>query len=241
MRRATWIGWLCALVTLGVSGCKNPPLPQPTMPDDRLSVGHDVGTDAFLVLGPNDLVRVSVYGHPELSTPETGTRVDFEGRLSLPLVGAVEISGLSSRAAASEIEGRLARYVREPSVALSVVEYTSRRVYVFGDVKAPGPFVLDRPLNALQALGLAGGFTPGADRQNVCLLRTEGQFVEVHVFNVEVPDANALVAVRPDDFLFVRQTGAGAFREQVLPILQGVQPGLSSLINLGLVADAIND
>jgi len=63
----------------------------------------------------------------------------------------------------------------------------------------------------------------------------------VHVFDAATPDAGGLVAVRPDDFVFVRQSGAGSFREQILPYLQGVQPVLNSLVNLGLVANAINN
>lgn len=235
-RRAGPVGLLLALL----GGCRAPALPDSTAPEELRTIGRPVEAAAY-GLGPGDLVHVTLLGHPELSSPPAGTRVDVEGRLPLPLIGAVEVAGLLPSEAQERVRAGFARFVIEPDVTLGVLEHGARRVYVGGEVAAPGAYPLDRPLNALQALSLAGPFQVGADRRNVCLLRAVDGFVEVHVFDAARPDGRALVPVRPDDFLFVRQTGGGTFREQALPYLQGLLPVISSFVNLGLVADAIDD
>ena len=240
MHRLFTAGVLWGIVGCGLCACKARPLPQGLVPPEGASISRDFDRES-LALGPNDVVRVHVFGHPELSTPETGARLDFEGNLSLPLIGFVSLEGLKPQEAAARLHGRFAEFVKEPDVTLSVVEFSSRRFYVFGEVANPGAYVLDRPINALAAITLAGGPDDGADRENVCLLRQVDEFVAVHLFNVATPDSEGLVAVQPGDFIFVRQSGSGRFREQVLPVLQGIAPTMTSLVNLGLVAATIND
>jgi capsular exopolysaccharide synthesis family protein len=85
-------------------------------------------------LGPNDLAQVTVYGQPELTSEPTGVRIAPDGTLSLSLTDPIAIAGLTPSAAAKTIEGALAAYIQRPSVSVSVVEYTSRRFYLFGEV-----------------------------------------------------------------------------------------------------------
>ena len=65
--------------------------------------------------------------------------------------------------------------------------------------------------------------------------------VEVHVIDGETPDASGLVALQPEDFLFVRRTGVGRFSEDVLPVLTGVSSSLSSVAPLLLIEDRLGD
>ncbi|MFO1009254.1 MAG: polysaccharide biosynthesis/export family protein [Planctomycetota bacterium] len=197
-----------------------------------------------LTLGPNDLVRVSVFGHPEAGTPmgpgPTGTRVDNEGLLSLPLTGPVAVGGCSVAAARERVRDAVAKYVQEPRVDLSVVEYGARRVYVYGEVQKPGAYVLDRPLNVYQGLALGGGFTSHARREQIVLLRGKPDALEVKVIDGETPNLEGLVALRPDDFLFVRRSGAGRFSDEVLPILTGISSALGSAATLLVLNDQVN-
>lgn len=200
---------------------------------------------APVVLGPGDLVRVGVFGHPELSTPlygdQPGTRIDPEGQLSLPLAGAVPLAGLTVSAAREAVTASFARYVKEPRVDLSVVEWSARRFYLYGEVVAPGAYVIDRPLDLLQALTYGKGFTAAAKREEVVLLRGRPGNLEVHVFDGETPTEAALVAVRPDDFVFVRRSGAGRFSHEALPILQGIGSALGSLATVLLVEEQLSE
>jgi polysaccharide export outer membrane protein len=190
-------------------------------------------------IGPQDLLRVGVYGHPELSTEST--RVDMEGKLSLPLIGPVDVDGLSVSAARARITAAFAQFVREPMVDLSIVEHGARRVYVFGEVAKPGAIVLDRPLNVLQALSLAEGLTSKADRSEIVLLRGDAASLEIAVIDATEPTTNGLLALRADDIVFVRRSNAGKFSDEILPYLQGLASSLSSAATIVLLDDRLND
>jgi len=217
-------------------------LPETTARVSTLS--SDLAT-APVTLGPGDLVRVGVFGHPELSTSvlatPSGTRVDPEGNLSLPLAGAVAVRGLTVSAARDAIAVAFARYVKEPRIDLSVVEWQARRFYLFGEVQAPGAYVLDRPLDLYQALSYGKGFTAAARREEVVLLRGRSGNLEVHVFDGETPMVDGLVALQSDDFLFVRRSGAGRFSHEVLPVLQGVGSALGSIATVLLIEDQLSE
>jgi polysaccharide export outer membrane protein len=194
-----------------------------------------------LVLAPGDRLSVVVFRHPEVSTPEQGVLVDAEGRLDLPLVGPIAVAGLTAEAARVRLTHELGRYLREPRVSLNLLEPRGRRVYVFGEVERPGAYALDRPLTALEALTLAGGFRPGADRDQVALLRGTREALQVHYFDGATPGPDGMVSVHADDFLFVRLSGAGTFREQILPFVQGIVPPLTGLASLIVLTDRLDE
>ncbi|MEZ6017589.1 MAG: polysaccharide biosynthesis/export family protein [Planctomycetota bacterium] len=233
---------LSALVLAAASGCRSAKLPE-RIDAPALSVG--LPAEELLRLGANDIVRARVHGHPELSTPEsnllTGTRIDPDGQLSLPLVGTVAVGGLTLPEARSAIRAAYTGFMKDPQVEVSVVEYAARRFYVYGEVESPGALPLDRPLNVYQALAFGGGFSPHANRKQIVLLRETPQGVDVHVIDGERPDASGLIAIQPNDFLFVRRTGVGKFSEEVLPVLSGISSTLSSITTLILIEDRLND
>lgn len=230
-----------AALALTLGACaSDPPLPESTALTSTFS-RELVWTE--LTLGPNDRVRVGVYGHPELGTPLTGgessTRIDNEGLLSLPLVGALPVGGKSVKEAREIVTAALAPYVQEPRVDFSIVEYGARRVYIYGEVNKPGAYTLDRPLNVYQALALGGGFTPHARREQIVVLRGQPDALEVKVVDGDTPNLDGLVALRPDDFLFVRRSGAGKFSDEVLPILTGISSALGSAATLLVLNDQL--
>ncbi len=232
---------MIACARLSVSCASEPPLPETTAATSSFST--QLVWDE-LTLGPNDLVRVGVYGHPDLGTPmglaPNGTRVDNEGLLSLPLVGSVPIGGLSVQEARATITQAIAQYVQEPRVDFSVVEYAARRVYIYGEVNKPGAYVLDRPLNVYQVLALGGGFTTRARRAQIVVLRGRPEELEVKVVDGESPNVDGLIALRPNDFVFVRRSGAGKFSDEVLPILMGISSALGSAATILVLNDQLD-
>jgi len=230
------------LLLLALSACRTASLPAAIEYTEGAALPD---ASELMRLGPNDIVRARVYGHPELSTPEsddlTGTRVDPDGSLALPLVGSVSVGGLTLVEARDVIRASYASFMREPQVEVSVVEYAARRFYIFGEVLTPGPIAFDRPLNVYQALTFGGGFSRHADRKQIVLLRERPEGVDVHVIDGESPDESGLVALMPNDFLFVRRTGAGKFSEEVLPILSGISSSLTSIGSLILIDDRLDD
>lgn len=229
---------LLAVLFAGCSWFSPPPLVEGTVESHIADEGALV---PHLTLGPGDRVAVKVLLHPEISTVDAGVLLDPAGQIDLATTGPVSLDGLSVDEARARLTAEFARYVKDPKVSLSLLELASRRVYVFGEVDHPGAYVLDRPLNALQALTLAGGFRPGADRDQVALLRGTRAALEVHYFDAATPGPDGMVAVQPDDFLFVRLSGAGTFRDQILPIVQSLVPPITGLASVVLVADKLND
>lgn len=119
-------------------------------------------------LAPGDTVELSVVGMKDL---RHRAQVDFDGKISLPLVGSVEASGLSISALRSRVQdligrkavrqrsedGRETPVLIEPDeVTLDIVEY--RPVYVNGDVSKPGEVKFRSSLTVRQAVALAGGY-----------------------------------------------------------------------------------
>lgn len=112
-------------------------------------------------LGPNDQVAVEVFGEDDLRT--TG-RLNAEGNLSVPLLGAVHLANLTlSQAAArlTELYGR--DYLVNPKLGVSLIGYAKRRFTVLGQVNRPGSYEMPDGspggIDLLEAIAMAGGYT----------------------------------------------------------------------------------
>ncbi|CAZ90345.1 putative polysaccharide export protein [Thiomonas arsenitoxydans] len=124
------------------------------------------------LLGPGDIVSVTVYGHPELQVP--AVQVDAQGQVVLPLLGYVPVGGLSATAASKAVAARLKEggFILKPYVNLLVDKYFSQQAVVLGAVNKPGKFVLDSGSRVTDLLAQAGGIGPtGAD--SVILQRSQ--------------------------------------------------------------------
>ncbi len=111
-------------------------------------------------IGAEDNVKVSVFGVPELSQEY---RVDGSGRIMMPLIGAVSISGLSLDEAEQLIATRYGEsYLRNPQVSLQVTEYRSQQFTVIGAVPNPRVYTTSQQTTLIEALARAGGISEGA-------------------------------------------------------------------------------
>jgi polysaccharide export outer membrane protein len=123
------------------------------------------------LLGPNDFVEVTVYQEEDLTTK---ARIGNDGTISVPLIGAVKIGGKSVDDAAQIIKAKLGKdYLVNPQVNVSVTEFSKRMVTVIGEVQKGGTFEFPNrgPLNLLQAIGLAGGYSRNANPKKVTIKR----------------------------------------------------------------------
>lgn len=123
------------------------------------------------VIGPEDVLEVTVFGEEELSRKVT---VSIEGSITLPLIGKVQAAGL----AASQLSLRIAelysgRYLVKPQVSVFIKEYKSKRVLVLGAVKQPGLHTLTRETSLLEVLGMAGGLADDAGLELMLLRPSE--------------------------------------------------------------------
>lgn len=128
-------------------------------------------------LKPGDQIRVTVSGFPELSGEHV---VTADGTIQLPLAGIVGVGRLSPQAAVSPITDAMRPYVRRPQVSVSVIDLSPVRISVTGEVRYPGPRLLEGqageklPPTLSLALVQAGGVTPDANLRNVIIRRRAG-------------------------------------------------------------------
>jgi polysaccharide biosynthesis/export protein len=118
-------------------------------------------------LGPNDVVRIQVYGEEDLTLE---TKIDGDGNINFPLLGMVTVAGKTVPELQEYLGFQLARgYVRTPRVTAYVFKY--RNFYVSGEVKMPGGHPYEDGLSVQKAISMAGGLTDKAERGNVHVLR----------------------------------------------------------------------
>lgn len=122
-------------------------------------------------MGTGDVLRINVYGNPDLSTE---ARVGEDGGITFPLIGAVKASGQTPSAVEKDIATRLAKggFIVDPNVNLNIVQYRGQQVSVLGRVNRPGKHSLEKASKVTDVLALAGGIVgDGAD--TVTLIRTQ--------------------------------------------------------------------
>ena len=123
--------------------------------------------DGPYTLDTGDKLRIVVFGQDALSNNYI---VDAEGQVALPLIGAVNARGLTTRELAGSIKSRLAQgYIREPSVAVEVEVY--RPFFVLGEVTYPGQYPYVPNMTVESAIAIAGGFTPRGFKYTVAVTR----------------------------------------------------------------------
>lgn len=119
------------------------------------------------VLGPNDRIRLKVYGEPDI----TGEyEVSNSGQVSIPLAGHITAAGVTTRQLEKSIASVLAKgIVRDPRVNVEIAQY--RPYYILGEVKKSGEYPYRHGLTVLDAVASAGGFTYRANENKVFLRR----------------------------------------------------------------------
>ncbi|AKU90653.1 polysaccharide biosynthesis/export family protein [Vulgatibacter incomptus] len=154
-------------------------------------------------IGREDVVEVAVFQAPELSRT---VPVRPDGKISLPLLGDVEVAGKSAQELADELRSKLEAVVQSPRVTVIIREINAARIYVIGEVVHPGAYPVRGNLDAIQALALAGGFGDFASRGRVLLIRKGPKGDERMVVDYDelVKNADSVIPrMMPGDTLYV--------------------------------------
>ena len=123
------------------------------------------------LIQPGDLLEISVWREEYL---EREVVVQPDGKISFPLAGILNAAGTNVNAVQDLVAQRLAQYIPDPVVTVSIKEINGNRVYVLGQVQRPGQFIMNPTIDVIQALALAGGTTPFAELNEIKILRREG-------------------------------------------------------------------
>ena len=166
-------------LNLGGPFVRAPPPPRATVsacgaPGCGAAAGYaaypQVMPEAPYLLDAGDRLRITVFGQDGLTNSYA---VDAAGNITMPLVGTVPARGLTTQQLSSVLVERLKQgYIREPKVAIEVEAY--RPFFIHGEVTTPGQYAYVANMTVENAIAIAGGFAPRADRGKVTLSRTVG-------------------------------------------------------------------
>jgi polysaccharide biosynthesis/export protein len=161
------------------------------------------GSGEDYVIGPADVVRVTVWQHPEL-TAEMPVRRD--GRISVPLLDDVQAAGLTPKQLKANITKGLTGSIKNPNVTVAIINPASQTVSVIGGVVKSGPVPLTRDMGVLEAVAAAGGFTAWANKNDIVVVRwVEGRRVS-HEFSYRgylSGRSDADIFLKPGDVIVV--------------------------------------
>lgn len=122
-------------------------------------------------VNPGDILEISVWKEEDL---QKQAMVRPDGYFSFPLAGDIRAEGRTIEDVRREVASRVARFVPDPVVSVAIMEPRGSKVYVIGQVNRPGEFPINRFVDVVQALSMAGGTTPFAQLDSIKILRREG-------------------------------------------------------------------
>lgn len=168
-------------------------------------------------IGPQDLIEIVVYGLPELART---VRVNAEGKISLPLIGSVDATGLTAQALERAISERLSeKFLQNPQVTVFIKEFTTLRFTVEGAVNRPGVYPLVGQMTLLRALAVAGGQGPLSEMTEVLLFRVTpvGESISVKYDATKIRTGDAPdPLIQNDDLVVVNRSKArAAFKDSL--------------------------
>ena len=212
-----------------------------------LLAGQHLSTYYYKV-APSDVLRVTVWEHPEFSIQDTPTGstattpglqgaagqavylVNANGQIYFPLIGYITVAGTTVDDIRNRIAHRLKKYIPNPQVNVRVADYRGQKIYVIGEVKKPGLVpVNDQRISIADALALSGGIDQNyADTKHIYVIRGSIVHPRIYWLNAKTPDRLLLAEhfnLHPNDILYVSSAPTSQWNRmlnQLLPTIEAV-------------------
>ncbi len=159
---------------------------------------------AEYVIGTDDVLSVVFWRDKDLTT-DVSVRPD--GNISIPLINDVHAAGLTPAQLKDKIVDEAKKYIEDPSITVVVKAINSRKVFITGEVRKPGPYSLSGATSVLQLISMAGGLGDYAKSEKITIVRTENGKQTSYRFNYkEVLEQKKLaqnIELRPGDTIIV--------------------------------------
>ena len=158
-------------------------------------------------IGTGDVIEISVWDISELSKEIT---VRPDGKISYPLIGEVDVYGLSMSQLNDELTKRFSVYVRHPQVAVILKKFEGKSVFILGEVRGPGVYKYGGQVRLIEAISGAGGFTLDAVPRSVLVIRGDitrnkkPQLIKIDMANIYTrANLRDNILLQPNDIVFV--------------------------------------
>jgi polysaccharide export outer membrane protein len=167
-------------------------------------------------IGPRDLLQITVWGHDDLTRDYP---VGEDGAVAFPLLGRVPAGGLTTKQLAARLAELLEKdYLVNPQVLVSVKEYLSKKVHVFGEAERPGLVYLTGPTTLFEVLSKAGGLSKTAGKQLILVrnhrsstaagLGNGSAILRLSLEKIQVGDTSENIVLQDEDTIFVPRARA---------------------------------
>ena len=172
----------------------------------------NVAAAAEYIMTPGDQLQIYVLGHPDISSTRASSDSSYtvrpDGKLNFPLVGEIDVNGLTVYEFTQLLTKELSEYIINPKITVNVAKLGTTRVFVMGEVSKQGMHELTKSHRVLDALGAAGGFTQKAAKKNIFLVRNVGTPEEnvqkINVLNyMKKGDMSQNVVLQEGDCLYL--------------------------------------
>lgn len=217
-------------------------------------------------VGPQDILTIIVWNHPELTIPSmqttsenvniftqsnesnnnpAGILVNQNGEIFFSLAGKMKVAGLSVDQIRVKITDRLVKYIRKPQVSVRVASFRSKPIYILGEVVKSGvQFITDLPLTIMDAINNAGGIDKeDSDSQYIYVIRGSIYKPKVYWLNASSPGA-MLIAVQfklqPRDIVLVSTAGVSRYSRVINKLLPTVQTFVTPPFQRTIINDSDN-
>lgn len=196
-------------------------------------------------VGPGDVLIVSVPGLvggvSKDGEPPMGFRVYSSGKILLPLVGGVEVAGLTGEEIQARLQEAYRPYLKKPVVTVEIGEFKSQPLYLLGKFNEPGVKYLDRPVNLIQGIVLGGGLDDSANLRGARLVRGD-RILPVDIYDLLFNnDLRQNIRLQANDTIYVpgnEQQNVFVFgavaEEGAVPMLNGRLSLMQALTTAGL-------
>ena len=205
------------------------------------------GQQPDYTVGAQDVLTVTVYDQPDLSGK---FKVEADGAFTFPLVGRVPAAGQTLHTIEAELTKRLSDgYLKNPQVTVAVESYQSQRIFILGEVRAPGSYTLSGDMTLIEALSRAGSTTPSASDQILIVrpapgkatgptmpdLASDSTVLKINIRDLQEGDLTKNAALKDGDTIVVPKAQAVyVFGQVKAPGAYAVSKGTSVLQALSL-------
>lgn len=177
------------------------------------------------IMCPGDQLDIVVIGNEDINTTApSGSKyiVRPDGKLSYPLIGEIDTTGLTVSQFSKLLQNKLAEYLVQPQVTVNITQLGTTRVYVLGEVKKPGLYELVKSHNVLDAIGIAEGYTKDAAKKKVYLIHKDhkGEPIKINLNDLlKKGDTSQNYSLAEGDLLYLTSNGRIDFARDILPVI----------------------